>query len=372
METNAGGSARQTPLREVHLALGARMVPFAGWEMPVQYAEGIIAEHVHTRSAASLFDICHMGEFRLHGTNLAEAMDNIFPRPVSTQAIGSCKYNFLLTDSATVVDDLIIYRIGTEELYIVVNAGCIRKDFDRISQLLPENISIEDESDFTAKLDLQGPASADVLADLGLGKPSLPQYYKFIKTSLDGIPVLLSRTGYTGELGFEIYFHNDHAARLWNFILKHPSVKPAGLGARDTLRLEMAYPLYGHEMDDQTTPAEAGFAQMIQTTPDRDFPGVQILRNSQPSKKLVGITLEGRRAARQGAQVFVNNSPCGTVTSGAFSPSLSHAVALAFVAPEINSLPGQKVELEAGNTSIPGTFADIPFLKSGSVRNNIA
>ncbi|MBN1864966.1 MAG: glycine cleavage system aminomethyltransferase GcvT [Victivallales bacterium] len=372
METPTGGNIRQTPLKKEHFALGARMVPFAGWEMPVQYGEGIIAEHLHTRSAASLFDICHMGEFRLRGTGLAEAMDKIFPRPVSSQAVGSCRYNFLLTDRATVVDDLIVYRIGIEEFYIVVNAGCIRKDFDRLSELLPENITIQDESDFTAKLDLQGPGSADVLADLGFGKRSLPQYYNFIGIEIAGIPVLLSRTGYTGELGFEIYFHSDHAVRLWTLILKHPSVKPAGLGARDTLRLEMAYPLYGHELDDQTTPLEAGFGRMIIPAPDRNFPGIQILRNSPPAKKLVGIELEGRRTARQGAQVIVDNEPCGTVSSGTFSPSLSHAIALAYVSPEISSSPGEPVELAAGNTRLQGKFSGIPFFKSGSAKKNVA
>lgn len=367
----SSAAVKDTPLCQVHQDLGARMVPFAGWNMPVQYPEGIIAEHTHTREEVSLFDICHMGEFRLTGTGVAEALDKIFPRLVSSQKVGSCRYNFLLTDQGTVIDDLIIYRLAEEEFYIVVNAGSKDADLARLSALLPESVNIADESESTAKLDLQGPASADVLADLGFDKAALPRYYKWIKTEIKGVPILLSRTGYTGELGFELYFSADKASEIWNCLLENPQVKPAGLGARDTLRLEMGYPLYGHEMDTETTPIEAGFGGMLKISEDRNFPGVDVLRNSQPAKQLVGIEIEGRRAARAGAEISLNGKVVGKVTSGTFSPSLGKAIALGFLVPEVNVEKGMVLELAAGRGTISGTVTDLPFYQNSSVRAEI-
>lgn len=364
-------AVKNTPLCRNHLDLGARMVPFAGWNMPVQYTEGIIAEHMHTRQHVSLFDICHMGEFRLTGPGAAEALDKIFPRLVSSQKPGSCKYNFLLTDRGTVIDDLIIYRIGEEEFYIVVNAGSKDADFARLTALLPKTLTLVDESEATAKLDLQGPESADVLAEIGFDKATLPGYYKWIKTKIKGVQVLLSRTGYTGELGFELYFSADKAGELWDYLLENPRVKPAGLGARDTLRLEMGYPLYGHEMDTETTPIEAGFGGMLKITEDRSFPGVNVLRNSPPKKQLVGVELEGRRAAREGSEVSINGQIAGKVSSGTYSPSLEKAIAFAYLNMDIPVALGMNVDLVAGRSTIKGTIAVIPFYKNGSVRKEI-
>ena len=364
-------AVKETPLFKKHLDLGARMVPFAGWNMPVQYSEGIIAEHNHTRQAVSLFDICHMGEFRLSGPDLAELLDHIFPRLVSSLKIGCCRYNFLLTDRGTVIDDLIIYRMAEDEFYIVVNAGSKDADLARLSELLPDSVKIVDESETTAKLDLQGPESADVLAKIGFDKDNLPAYYRWIKTEIKDIPVLLSRTGYTGELGFEIYFNADKAAEIWDFLLEQPKVKPAGLGARDTLRLEMGYPLYGHEMDLETTPIEAGFGSMLKISENRKFPGVDILRNKPPGKKLVGIEIAGRRAAREGAAVSIDGRVVGKVTSGTFSPSLEKAIALAYVNADLELETGMKVDLTAGRSSISGEIADLPFYKTSRVRKEI-
>jgi glycine cleavage system T protein (aminomethyltransferase) len=362
---------KDTPLCQNHIALGARMVPFAGWNMPVQYTEGIISEHNHTREQVSLFDICHMGEFRLTGSGVAEALDKIFPRLASSQKPGSCRYNFLLTDRGTVIDDLIIYRMDEEEFYIVVNAGSKDADLARLRELLPDNIKVVDESDTTAKLDLQGPESAEVLASLGFDKAELPGYYKWIKTEIKGIPVLLSRTGYTGELGFELYFAADKAPELWDLLLENQKVKPAGLGARDTLRLEMGYPLYGHEMDTDTTPIEAGFGGMLKISEDRKFPGVDILRNAQKTKQLAGIEIEGRRAAREGAEVTIDGNIVGKVTSGTFSPSLSKAIALVYFNADVTVEMGMGVELAAGRSTINGKVTELPFYKSSSVRKEI-
>ncbi len=357
-----------TPLNTRHIQLGAKMVPFAGWNMPVQYKEGIIAEHNHTRTHVSIFDIFHMGEFRIRGKNSAVVLDRILARPVADQKPGTCRYSFLLTEKGTVIDDLIVYRIDDDEFFIVVNAGTRDTDAARFKELLPKDISFSDDSDATAKIDLQGPESADILVALGLNKEGLPSYYRWIKTSISGISCILSRTGYTGELGFEIYFPADKSEAMWDILLEQKNVKPVGLGARDTLRLEMGYPLYGHELNLETTPVEAGFAQMLKLGEKRDFMGAEILRTSQPKKRLVGIELEGRRVAREGTPVFISGKESGKVSSGTFSPSLGKAIALAYVngASEMNL--GTDVELITDRFRITGKTASIPFYKNGTAR----
>ena len=364
--------ALKTPLFDKHKALGARMVSFGGWDMPVQYSEGIIAEHVHTRTKVSLFDICHMGEIRIKGEGASDAMDRIFPRAVAAQKVGVCRYNFLLTEKGTVIDDLIIYKMDEDELFVVVNAATKDGDLAELKELLPDTLEISDESDATAKLDLQGPLSADVLAGLGIPKEELPGYYKWIKTEIGGVPMLLSRTGYTGELGFELYFDAKFAEKIWDLLLEQPDVKPAGLGARDTLRLEMGYPLYGHEMDTETTPLEAGFGGMIKLDSGRNFRGADALRNIPPAKKLVGIVLDGRRAAREGAEITIDGKVVGKVTSGAFSPTLGKAVAMGYLDAAVSVEEGAELELAAGRSVIPGKITSMPFCKETSLRASVS
>ncbi len=351
------------------------MVPFAGWSMPVQYADGIIAEHNHTRQHAAIFDICHMGEFIVKGNGAAASLDHILARPVYNQQVGVCRYNFLLNPDGKVMDDLIVYRMGEEEFFIVVNAGTRYGDAEQISSNLPEGIEFTDVSDSTAKLDLQGPESAEVLVEAGLASAALPDYFHWTKTVINSVPCLLSRTGYTGELGFELYFDADKAVEMWQYLLTLKGVKPAGLGARDTLRLEMGYALYGHELNLATTPIEAGYADMLKldANPARNFIGKNALTGDAPAKKLVGIALDGRRAAREGAIVFSFDgcTVIGKVTSGAFAPSLGVAVAMAYVNMEAGIDPGSKVILEAGRTQIPGTVCELPFYKNGSVRKKL-
>jgi len=345
------------------------MVPFGGWEMPVQYAEGILAEHRHTREAASLFDICHMGEFRVEGPGAAKALDGVLARAVADQAVGSCRYNFLLADDGGVLDDLVVYRLGDEEFYIVVNAGTRLGDARRIAALLPAGVSFADESDATGKLDLQGPRSASVLATLGLPSAKLPGYYKWIKTELAGIPMLLSRTGYTGELGFELYVDAARVGDLWDLLLAHGEVKPVGLGARDTLRLEMGYPLYGHELNPATTPIEAGFGPLLKLGSGRAFAGGQALAARAPAKRLVGIALDGRRSARADFPVLSTDKVViGKVTSGAFAPSLDRAVAMAYVDAAAALELGDKVLVDAGRAALEGVVTSLPFHPGGTAR----
>ncbi len=359
----------ETPLAAEHVALGAKMVPFAGWNMPVQYTEGILAEHHHTRNAVSLFDICHMGEFRLKGEGSAELLDRALARSVADQKTGSCRYNFLLNEKGGVIDDLIVYRIAENEFFIVVNASRRETDFRTLSGRLGSRVVLTDESDRTAKLDLQGPLSAEVLGRLGIPQETLPKYYHFTPVKLFGADVLLSRTGYTGELGFELYFDASRAVDFWRGLLADGTVKPAGLGARDTLRLEMGYPLYGHELNETTTPVEAGFGGMLKLdSSDRTFAGSGALRGRAPEKQLVGLVLEGRRAARERTPVLLDGKQVGAVTSGAFAPSLGVAVAMAYV--EADAARSNSFSLDLQRVVIQAENVPLPFYKNGSARKN--
>ncbi len=364
---------KKTPLNAKHVSLGAKMVPFGGWDMPVQYAEGIIAEHHHTRKQVSLFDTCHMGEFRIKGANAAKELDWIFPRGVAKQKVGTARYNFLLTDQGTVMDDLLIYRMDEEEFLIVVNAGTIDNDAARIKSLLSDTTEFVDESTATGKLDLQGPLSADILEKLGFDKKELPTNYKWIKTSVKGIPALLSRTGYTGELGFEFYVAADKVEELWDILTSFPEVKPAGLGARDTLRLEVGFPLYGNEMDEKTTPVEAGFAPMMGLKKRSNFIAADILKDpAQVKKVLTPIVLEGRRAARHGNKVLsTDGKEIGIVTSGMFSPLVEKAIALAYINAEDKLEVDDDVLLQIGKKELQGKVVTFPFYKEGTVRMEI-
>ena len=362
----------ETPLAAEHVALGAKMVPFAGWNMPVQYAGGILAEHKHTREAVSLFDICHMGEFRVKGQGSAEALDRALARGVADQKTGVCRYNFLLNEAGGVIDDLIVYRIAEEEFFIVVNAARREIDFATLAKRLPDGCAITDDSDITAKLDLQGPFSSEVLVSLGVPEEALPAYYHFTHVTINGLNVLLSRTGYTGELGYELYFSADKAVAMWRTLLACEGVKPAGLGARDTLRLEMGYPLYGHEMNEETTPMEAGFGAMLKLEENsREFPGSEVLRKAAPRRILTGLVLEGRRAAREGCAVLLNGIAVGKVTSGTFAPSLERAVAMAYLSPEAVQSSDAVFEVDTGRVRIPAKIEALPFYKNGTVRKKI-
>ena len=353
---------KRTPVWEVHKELGARMVPFGGWDMPVQYSEGIIAEHNWTRSEVSLFDCSHMGQFRVSGPNAATDLDNLLPRSSSAQKVGSCRYNFLLNDEGTVIDDVVVYRMGEEEYYIVVNAGTTPGDAAHIQAHLSADTVFVDESAETAKLDIQGPKTRDVLAALGLADV-WPKYFYLQSVEIDGVSVLLSRTGYTGEAGVELYIPAGKSIALMKKILAIPGVKPAGLGARDTLRLEMGYPLYGHELNIETTPLEAGFGGMLKLA-GRTFIGGEALAKA-PKRKMVALRLESRRAAREGANVYLNGEVIGKVSSGAYGPSVGAAIALAFIPADCDA---SELQLEAGRTTLDAMVTSVPFYANGTAR----
>ena len=277
-----------------HQAAGARMVPFAGWSMPVQYTS-ILAEHRHTRTIASIFDCSHMGQFRCRGTGIAAELDRLLPRRATDQRPGTCRYNFLLADDGTVIDDIIVYRVTDDEFYIVVNAGTIAGDAAHISARLSAATSFIDESADTAKFDVQGPASTELMRAAGIEAVNGLRYFNFTHVEIAGAACLLSRTGYTGERGFEIYVPTGAAGAVWELLAAIPQVQPAGLGARDTLRLEMGYPLYGHEMNRDSTPLDAGFGGLID--PDHEFVGRAAL-HERPRKYLTRSASKAARSAR--------------------------------------------------------------------------
>jgi len=361
---------KKTPLYEKHIELKAKMVGFGGWDMPVQYSEGILTEHKHTRKSVSIFDTCHMGEFRISGPDAASDLGRIFPRGSAKMKPGTARYNFLVTDEGTVMDDLLIYRMAEEEYFIVVNAGTIDTDAARIKSLLSETTKFKNESSKTGKIDLQGPLAGEIMEKLGFNLSELPGNYKWIKTEVKGIPILLSRTGYTGELGFEFYSDADKIAEIWDLLIAFDNVSPAGLGARDTLRLEVGYPLYGNEMDEHTTPVEAGFSEMMMLKKRKNFIAEKILKDpSKVTKVLTGIILEGRRAARHGNAVLSSEGKeIGIITSGMFSPLLEKAIVLAYINIDDKLEIGDKVQLKVGSKALNGVVVELPFYKDGSVR----
>lgn len=339
------------------------MGPFAGWDMPIQYA-GILAEHAHTRVSASVFDICHMGEFLIQGAGAAEALSRAVSHNVATLAEGKCRYGFLLTEQGTVLDDLIVYRLGADEFMLVVNGACAESDFATLKARMPASIALTDISAATAKIDVQGPLACDVLESvLGQSLRDLG-YFSFRHASFAGEKMLISRTGYTGELGYELYLPWGKALVLWETLLADARVLPAGLGARDTLRLEAGLPLYGHELDTEHTPTEAGMGKMLTSTADyAGKAGAQHVR-----QELIALTIDGRRAARNGDVLALpdGGASVGVVTSGSFAPTLGCVVAFAWVDAAHAKAPAFVVR--AAKVALPAKPASLPFYTKGTAR----
>jgi len=358
---------KKTPLYNEHLALKAKMVGFHGWDMPLQYT-GIIEEHLHTRNMVSVFDICHMGEFLIKGPNAAEDINHLFTSAVDSLKIGQCRYGFLLNEKGRILDDLITYRLDQNEFMLVVNAETKVNDAAWIKGHLSKGTFLEDISDRTAKIDLQGPHSQEVLSSLiDLPLDGL-KYFGFKSGKMRGIKSIISRTGYTGELGFELYFDIGSAVNIWETILNIKIVKPAGLGSRDTLRLEMGYPLYGQDINLEYTPVESGHMHLISM--DKDFigkPAIEKQVSKGAHQNLVGFILEGRQAVRPGYDIFCDNKKIGIVTSGSFCPSLKCAIGLGYVKPGFKNT-GTELNFVSGRRQLSGQVAGLPFYKKGTVR----
>lgn len=362
-----GDIMNRTVLYDNHIERGARMVPFGGWEMPVQY-EGIIAEHQHTRQLASLFDICHMGEFIISGPRAMEDIEAILTQNIASLKVDQCRYGYMLDDSGGVLDDLICYRLAEEEYMIVVNAATLERDRDWIKAHLSSNTTFQDVSEGTGKIDIQGPESRRLLDEaLGILTPDL-KFFHTSKLEIDGVEVLVSRSGYTGEWGYELYLPSEDTERFWNRMLENPSIKPAGLGARDTLRLEVGLPLYGSDLGEERTPIAATRGMFIGKT--KQFvgrPAVDRDLSDGCPEYLTALKLEGRRAARPHSKVLCAGEQIGEVTSGSLSPSLGVAIAFAYVRADLTAV-GTQLQIEAGRKELEAEVVELPFYKEGSVR----
>jgi aminomethyltransferase len=361
-------SLKRTPLTDTHAALGAKLVSFAGYLMPVQYPTGITAEHKAVREKAGLFDVSHMGEFIIRGPDAIAFVNHVTTNDVAGMSIGQAHYSTILNERGTIEDDCLVYR-GKDHLMMVVNASNAAKDFAHISRELEKfNVTLDDVSDATALLALQGPEAAKILQPLTDVDLSAIKYYHFTTGTVAGVPgVVVSRTGYTGEDGFELYFPNENAVKIWNAILATGEVTPVGLGARDSLRLEMGMALYGNDIDDSVTPLEANLGWLVKLKKG-DFVGRDaLLRQKEEGvkKKLIGFTSEERAFPRHGYPVFVNGESSGEVRSGTMSPTLNIPIGTAYV-PVDSAKEGKTLEIEIRGKRIPAQVTKMPFYKGGS------
>ncbi|HSA58194.1 MAG TPA: glycine cleavage system aminomethyltransferase GcvT [bacterium] len=350
---------KTTPLNAVHRKLGARMVDFAGWDMPVQYA-GVREEHMAVRTRCGIFDVSHMGEIEISGAGALAFVQKVTCNDASHLKPGQSQYSAFLTERGTFVDDVIVNRLADDRFLICVNASNADKDFEWTLRQARTSASVKNVGDQWALIAAQGPEAASVMAK-AFRDVLLPQRaFTFLESRIAGMPVLISRTGYTGEDGFEIYAPWNHAEKIWTPLAEAGAV-PCGLGARDTLRLEAALPLYGHEIDDQTTPYEAGLGWIVKMEKG-DFIGRDTLSSTPVRKRLVGIEMREPGIARQGNDIYHGGNKIGIVTSGTKAPFLDRAIATGFVPPDF-AAPGTKLGIDIHNKTRHAEVVSMPFFK---------
>jgi glycine cleavage system T protein (aminomethyltransferase) len=362
----------RTPLYDEHVALGAKIVPFAGFEMPVQYPTGITAEHRAVREHAGLFDVCHMGEFMVRGPQALDLVQRVTINDASRMSVGQAQYSAMCLPGGGVVDDLIVYRFA-DKFMLVVNASNLAKDLAWIREHTDGlDVEVEDASPATGLIAIQGPAARDIvrpLADLNVDDV---KYYRFAEGAIAGIPAVIAGTGYTGEDGFELCVAAQDTAALWRKLLdvgKARGLVPTGLGSRDSLRLEMGYALYGNDLDEVHTPLESGLG-WITKLDKGDFVGRDALVRQKEAgvpRRLVGMTLEGRGFPRPGYAVTLDGDAVGALTSGTVSPSLGIGVAMGYVPPEL-SKPDTAVQVDVRGKVVDAVVRRPPFYTHGSIR----
>ncbi len=371
---------RKTPLYDCHVKAGGKIVPFAGYLLPVQYETGVITEHMAVRTVCGLFDVSHMGEVLITGKDALKNVQHLVTNDCGHMYDGQVKYSPMCNESGGVVDDLLVYQRSTQEYLIVVNASNRAKDVEWMKEHLIGEVKLEDISDEIAQLALQGPSAKDILTKLA-GEEELPvKYYSFRdNVKVAGMNCLVSKTGYTGEDGYELYCSNEDAPRLWEELLRagnydidtnarsaaakeEYTLVPCGLGARDTLRLEAAMPLYGHEMDDTISPVETGLGFAVKLEKE-DFIGKEgILHRGEITRTRVGLNITGRGIAREACPVYDNNGQIGVTTSGTHCPYLGRPVAMALL-DTAHSAIGTQVEVEVRGRRITAEVVSLPFYK---------
>jgi aminomethyltransferase len=365
----ATGALRRTALYDVHKSLGAKLVPFAGWEMPVQYPTGILAEHHAVRTGVGIFDVSHMGEFEVTGPDRNAFVNRVTCNDVGALEAGQVQYSGILTDQGTFIDDCTVYRFENK-LMIVVNASNVARAWAHIvAHKGGANVRLKDISDEVGLLAVQGPGTQALLQPLTDTRLDDIGYYRFAVGKIAGAQCFISRTGYTGEDGFELYCRERDTVALWQAITL-AGAKPIGLGARDSLRLEMGYALYGHEIDDTTTPLEAGLGWIVKLDKGAPFSGDMALRAQKQrgiTRRLVGFRLEGRGFPRHGYPVRHEGRDVDVVRSGTMSPSLGMAIGTTYL-PASAARPGTKFEVDCRGEAVAAEVVKLPFWTKGSAR----
>ncbi len=363
---------KKTPLSHIHESLGAKMVEFAGYLMPVSYGS-IIEEHRAVRERAGIFDVSHMGEFLVVGPRAREFVNEVITNDCSKLDAGSLQYTAMCRENGTTVDDLLVFVLSEDRVLVVVNAANIDKDFRHVTSFCTDGVRVENASDAWALLAVQGPMSRDVLKACPLFESVRKQidetpYYRGFGFEYGGDDVLVSRTGYTGELGFEVFTPPKHAASFWEAIVAAGSpfgILPIGLGARDTLRFEASYCLYGHELDDETSPLEAGLGWVVKLN-KTSFRGIDALRREKETgskRTLVGLELVGKSIARPGYRVLKDGKDVGKVTSGGFSPTLQKSLCMASIERSAKD-ENARYKIIVRDKEVPAAMTPIPFYKS--------
>ena len=368
---------KKTPLYESHIALKARMVPFVGWNMPVQYS-GLVDEHKNVRSQVGLFDVSHMGEINVTGRGALNFLQKLTLNDISKTTIGQAQYNAFCYPNGTLIDDIIVYRRGFDNFFICVNAGNIDKDYAWLVDNSPkQGVQIENLSQAYAQIAIQGPKSKELLSKvIDINIDNLPYYY-FSEGKALGIPSIIARTGYTGELGYELYIPTHGALKVWNGLLEtgnNLGVKPCGLGARDTLRLEVGYLLYGNDMNDEVTALECGLGWITKFEKESFIGKDALLQQKQNglNKKLVGFEMSDKTIARRGYKIFESRNSAegnGIVTSGSPSPSLSKNIGLGYVPSSLANI-GTEIFVEIRGEKHPARVVKKPFYAQGTAQIN--
>jgi len=365
---NSPDTLKQTPLYQDHLNLKAKMVSFGGWSMPVQYT-GILDEYWQCRKEAALFDICHMGEFIVEGDLALSSLQKLFTANLDNLAVHRSRYGLMLNLKGGVIDDLIIFRLAEKKFFIVVNAANSDKDFSHLEQAVKGKALCENISGKTGKLDLQGPCAREVLSKLCPDIAKL-KYFQFDTFSLLGEECLISRTGYTGELGYEIFYPWSKTKMLWQKILENDKVKPAGLGARDILRIEMAYSLYGHEISEDVSPLDAGLESFVNF--DKDFIGKDVLLKRKEKglvQRMIYFVSADRRSPRQSHKLFSwDKREIGEVTSGTFSPALEKGIGMGRVLSSADVASGA-IFFGSSQNAVAAQLCSKPFYQEGTLKN---
>lgn len=362
-ESNTNTEAQRTPLYDLHVKLGATMVEFAGWSMPVRYPAGIVAEHNQCRQKAALFDVSHMGQVELRGDGAAAALETIVPSSITALKPGKARYTVFTNDEGGILDDLIVSNAG-DHLYAVVNASMRDQDIPHMRNKL-DGVDVVELAD-QALIAVQGPSAENVLSSFTPAAAGL-KFMETTKADIDGTPCRISRLGYTGEDGYEISIPGDRAAAIAEKLLQHDDLEPAGLGARDSLRLEAGLCLYGNDIDTTTSPIEAQIQWLIQKRRRQEggFPGAERIQAelaNGPKRKLVGIKPDGRAPARQGTAISAaDGTAIGTVTSGGFGPTIGAPISMGYVA-SAHADPGTRVTLSVRGKELPATVAQLPFV----------